>query len=215
MLQALLILIFVASPLLAASGAAKPEPKVAQPSPKEQAIAHYNQGLEHRDKAWQYEQQAAEAKKEQDRDKRLAKANKEYKQAIEQQLVATELNPSFHEAFSSLGYAYRKVGQYAPALKAYDQALVLAPDYVEAIEYRAEAYLGLGRINEAQAAYETLFLRDAKRAAQLLIACGQWVAAPPEGTAAEVVAEFAVWVAAKEATAKEMTGANGEGQKEW
>ena len=58
---------------------------------------------------------------------------------------------------SSLGYAYRKVGEYAPVLKAYDRALESAPNYVEAIVYRAGAYLGLGRLSEAKVAYETLF----------------------------------------------------------
>ena len=117
--------------------------------------------------------------------------------------------------FSSLGYAYRKVGEYAQALKAYDRALVLDPNYTEAIEYRAEAYLGLGRLDEAKAAYEKLFLRDPERAAQLLVACVKWAAAPAEGVDGEALTAFKGWLAAKEETAREMSGVSGEGQQEW
>ncbi len=215
MFKVVLILIFFAAPLLADGGAAKPEAKAAEPSPMGLATDHYNQGLKYRDKAWKYEQRAAADKKLQDRHENLAKAEKEYKKVIEQQLAATALNADFHESFSSLGYAYRKIGEYAPALKAYDRALELVPNYVEAIEYRAEAYLGLGRLSEAKAAYETLFLRDPQRAAQLLAACRGWGTAPSAGVDSEVVAEFVLWIEAKEAAAREMTGANEGGQEQW
>lgn len=213
MLRALLVLLVAASAAYGSGGSSELEAKPAQPSPEERAIGHYNQGLEHRDKAWEYERKAAEAKKEKDRDKRLQKARGEYEWAIEEQLAATSLNPHFHEAFSSLGYAYRKVGQYAEGLKAYDRALELAPHYAEAIEYRAETYLGLVRLAEVQTAYEQLFLRDPERAAQLLVACAEWVSDPPEGV--EALVRFKGWVEAKEETAREMGSAEGEGQKEW
>ena len=215
MLRLLAILLIAASPLWAGGGSAKSESQAAEPAAEELAVDHYNQGLKYRDKAWKLEEQAAAAKKPQDRAKRLAQAQEEYKKALEQQLAATALNADFHEAFSSLGYAYRKIGQYAPALEAYDRALALAPNYVEAIEYRAEAYLGLGRLSETKAAYETLFLRDPQRAANVLTACGKWVQAALAAGEVEQVAEFAVWVAAKKATARTMNGADGDGQKEW
>jgi cytochrome c-type biogenesis protein CcmH/NrfG len=60
------------------------------------------------------------------------------------------LNPRLHEAFSSLGYAYRKTGDFDQALQAYERALVLAPGYAAAIEYQAEAHLGLNRTTETQ-----------------------------------------------------------------
>ena len=63
--------------------------------------------------------------------------------------ASTDKDAHFHEAFSSLGYARRKLGMYEGALSAYDTALSLVPNYAEAVEYRAEAYLALNRIPEA------------------------------------------------------------------
>jgi hypothetical protein len=60
-------------------------------------------------------------------------------------------------------------------MRAYDAALEIEPDYPEAIEYRAEAYLGLNRINDAQNAYRVLAERDAKLAADLLMAMRSWI----------------------------------------
>ena len=49
-----------------------------------------------------------------------------------------------------------------------DRALELAPDYGEAIEYRAEAYLGLDRIDDAKKAYMQLFNLDRALADELM-----------------------------------------------
>ena len=66
-------------------------------------------------------------------------------------------NPQLHEAYSSLGYALRKTGRFDESIEAYNRALQLNPSYSEAIEYRAEAYLALGRLDEVKAAYMELF----------------------------------------------------------
>jgi tetratricopeptide (TPR) repeat protein len=163
-----------ADPSTAAGGAPKKSTQ-QQPSPREQAIEQYNRGLKHRDKAWKQEKKAAAASKQKDRDKKLRKARKEYGKAIERQLSATTTDPRFHEAFSSLGYAYRKTGEYTLALAAYDRCLELAPDYAEAVEYRGEAFLGLDRVEEAQSAYHRLVALDRDRAAELLEAMASWV----------------------------------------
>jgi tetratricopeptide (TPR) repeat protein len=46
------------------------------------------------------------------------------------------LNPNLPQAYNGLGYAYRKLGDYAKALENYDRALQLSPRFVDAIEYR-------------------------------------------------------------------------------
>jgi tetratricopeptide (TPR) repeat protein len=189
-----------------------PKPAPAAPSPEQQAVEHYNRGLEHQQKAWDHEKKAATAKEPQ---KELGKARAEYEKAVAEQREATRLHPRFHEAFSSLGYALRKTGDYQGALKSYDTALSLKPEYAEAVEYRAEAYLGLNRIEEAQQAYEWLFLRDPKKAAALLVAFKGWVAAGPTGVAPEKVAEVQTWVGQKEAAAQEMSGTKESGKQEW
>jgi tetratricopeptide (TPR) repeat protein len=198
---------------LAAAGGEPKAPSAGAPSPEQQAIAHYNEGLAHRDKALDYEKRAAAA--EADREQHLKKARQEYGKAIAAQLAATAKNPRFHEAFSSLGYACRKTGDYQGALKAYDTALNLKPDYAEAIEYRGEAYLGLNRIEEAQQAYEWLFLHDPKKAEALLLAFKSWVAAPPAGAGPEKVAGVQAWVGQKETAAQDVSGTKETGKNEW
>lgn len=204
----------------AAGGDSKPSPPAQTgPSIEEQAVAHYNDGLKHRDKAWEHEEKAAVATKEKNRKKYLDKASKEYAKAVADQLKAVQKNPRLHQAFSSLGYAYRKLGKYDKALQAYDTSLKLDPTYTEAIEYRAEAYLGLNRVAEAQGAYESLFSRDPARAGQLLTAMKAWAALRAEQPVVEVSAEKLLqvesWIAAKEKTAEEMGGTGQEGPKEW
>ncbi len=208
------VLLGTASVLWAASSAPRPAPAPppAAPSPEQQAIEHYNQGLEHQEKAWAHEKKAASAKNPQ---KELDKARREYEKAIGEQQEATRLNPKFHEAFGSMGYALRKTGDYQGALKSYDTALGLVPEYAEAVEYRAEAFLSLNRVEEAQQAYEWLFLRDPKQAAALLLAFKGWVAAPPTGIDAEKVAGVQQWVERKGAAAQEMSGSKEHGKAEW
>lgn len=192
-----------------------PAPTPAVLSPAQEADEHYNKGLEHEEQARAHEKKAATAKNKQ---KELDKARVEYELALGEQLEATRLNPKFHEAFSSLGYACRKTGDYTGALKAYDMALMLKPDYAEAIEYRAEAYLGLNRIEDAQKAYEWLFLRDPKKAESLLLAFKGWVErhqADLAGVEAAQLAGVQAWVGQKETADQDVNETKETGKKEW
>ena len=176
----------------------QPTPPQTPPlSPEEAGKEAYNQGLKHRDKAWGYEDKAKAAKSDADREKLLGKAQKQYGKAIPLFETATEKVPQFHQAYSSLGYALRKTGQHEEALAAYDKALEIAPFYAEAIEYRAEAYLGLGRLEDAKEAYMLLFSGNREHADELMEAMKTWVEerrADPAGMSAEDIDAFATWV---------------------
>ena len=202
---------FAPADLEAAGGSPQPTTKKG-PSQWEQAAEHYNKGLAHRDKAWEYESKGLAQKKKKGRKKYRKKARKEYEKAIEQQLVATTKKPTFHEAFSSLGYAYRKVREYEKALAAYDRALQLKPDYSEAMQYRAVAHLALGRLEESKQAYEQLFLRDPELAADLLGEMEEWLGSRSETEAADRRDSLAVWMEGKRAVAREL-GENGDHEK--
>jgi tetratricopeptide (TPR) repeat protein len=91
----------------------------------------------------------------------------------------------------------RKLGNYARALESYEQALKLAPAFSEAIEYRAEAYLGLNRLDEAKQAYMQLFVSDRTTSHVLMKAMKAWVAkrrADPAGVDAAALNAFDTWV---------------------
>jgi tetratricopeptide (TPR) repeat protein len=140
--------------------------------------------------------------------KRLAKADeldsknprqarKDYEAALKDFQRAVKLAPDNYRAHNSLGYSYRKLGNFARALESYEQALKLAPTFSEAIEYRAEAYLGLNRLEEAKQAYMQLFVHDRATSHVLMKAMKTWVAqrrAAPAGIDAGTLDAFDAWV---------------------
>jgi tetratricopeptide (TPR) repeat protein len=64
--------------------------------------------------------------------------------------------PWHDDAYTRLGFAYRKQGDYERALEAYDNALDLNPHHRGALEYLGEAYLELGRQDDAEAMLDRL-----------------------------------------------------------
>lgn len=198
---ALVAALVLAAPaaLLADGGAPAPMPSMprVELTPEQRADQHYNRGIELREKAWKLEEEA-EGKAASERAKLDDKIEKNYRKAIREYRSAVELDGKHYRAYSDLGYALRKVGEYQEALTAYDAALGMVPTYAEAIEYRAEAYLGLGRLDEAKEAYLHLFESDRERADLLMAAMEKWVErhrAEPGAVDPAQVDAFAQWVA--------------------
>ena len=69
--------------------------------------------------------------------------------AIMERVVAQK--PWHDDAYTRLGFAYRKEGDYERALRAYDEALALNPHHRGALEYLGEAFLEMGRPGDAEA----------------------------------------------------------------
>ncbi len=114
---------------------------------------------------------------------------------------AVKNDPQLFQAYSELGFTYRKMGKFTESLEAYDTALKIQPDYTPALEYRAEAYLGLNRIEEARKAYTDLFSMDRPRADALLIAMKGFVAsrhADAAGADPAQLDDFTKWVSQRE-----------------
>jgi tetratricopeptide (TPR) repeat protein len=100
-------------------------------------------------------------------------------------------------AWNMLGYSERKLGNYDAALVAYGRALSLRPNYVEAIEYRGEAYLGLNRVADAKRTYLDLFTMNRELSDTFLEAMKQWIAArttAPGGVDAATIRDLDQWV---------------------
>jgi tetratricopeptide (TPR) repeat protein len=108
---------------------------------------------------------------------------------------AAAAEPKMKEAWNMVGYTSRRVGDYEESLAAYDKALALAPDYPEAIEYRAELFVMTGRFTQAREAYAVLQKSSPSYAATLktsmkdFIKKGGTSPATPEERSA-----FAAWV---------------------
>ena len=59
-------------------------------------------------------------------------------------------DPGQDMVWTRLGYAWRRLGDYDKSLAAYDSALKLNPSNRGALEYLGEAYLQMGKIDEAR-----------------------------------------------------------------
>jgi tetratricopeptide (TPR) repeat protein len=104
-----------------------------------------------------------------------AEARRGYARALQAFAEAVNAEPSMYEAHTYIGYANRKLGNYEEALVAYDTALKLKADYVFAIEYQGEAYLGLNDFARAKFNYLRLYALDKQLASKLLEAMRDWV----------------------------------------
>ncbi len=210
--MALALIAVVALPTgvaLASGGSPMPRPSsqggrssAPRMTPEEQAAEKYNDGLKHKDKGDALAKEAAaetsDAKK---RAKLEASANKEYEKAMKEFLAATDRNPKMFQAHGGLGYVYRKTGDFDSALKSYDRALELEPKYTPAIEYRAEAYLSVNRLEDAKTAYMTLFNDDRTRADELAAAMKAWLEKHHQdaaGVAPDAIEDFAKWLSQRE-----------------
>jgi tetratricopeptide (TPR) repeat protein len=176
-------------------------------SPEERAVAAYKSGDDHRVKGKKLEEEAA-AKKGSDAEKTNAKARNEFEKSLKDFTNAAKLNPKLAPAYNGMGYAYRKTGDYAKALEMYDQAIELAKPQIfpEAIEYRAEAYLALNRIDDARQSYLDLFGADRKQADILMAAMKSWVNArhaDSAGVSPDALAAFEKWIGERDGLAKQ------------
>jgi tetratricopeptide (TPR) repeat protein len=182
-------------------------------TPEDQARKAHDYGVRLVEKA---DALAADAARQTDtgkREKLLRKSRDGYGDALKKFTRATELQPQLHESWNYVGYTQRKLGQFDAALAAYDRALTLKPGYAEAIEYRAHAYLGLGRLAEAKDAYLSLYAGNRALAAKLLTAMQEWIGANRDapGADAAAVESFASWVGERSAIASQTAGLTREG----
>jgi len=124
---------------------------------------------------------------------------------------AAKADPTTKEAWNLIGYTSRRLGEYDKSLAAYEKALALNPTYSEAIEYRAEAYLALNRIDDAKASYLTLFASSRNHASVLMDSMQKWVAErrkAPAGVSAADLDAFARWVEERSSVAQQTASLN-------
>lgn len=76
--------------------------------------------------------------------------------AIELFQKAVEKDANNYKALNMLGFSLRNHGKFREAIRAYDRALAIKPDYAEALEYRGKAFLGAGNRRAALADYQKL-----------------------------------------------------------
>lgn len=176
----------------AGGGAASAPPK----SPAEMARESYNNGIEHKDKGKKLEEQLGSQifRNPKDQEKAASKVKDEFTKALKDFEKAAKLDPSLYQAYNGMGYTLRKTGDAPKALEMYDKALQMAPGFPDAMEYRGEAYLALGRIDDAKQSYLKLFAADRAQADLLMKAMTAFVAKPAAGVDPAAVAALDSWI---------------------
>ena len=192
-----LILLLAPLSVFAASGGGgyggdRLESSAPRKSPEDIAASEYNDGLEYRDKAWEYEQESKLSEDEKKKDKLLKKALKSYRKAADRFEKAVKHNPQLYQAWSALGHALKKTGEYDESLAAYKKALSINPDYHEAIEYQAEAHMAVHRFAEVKKAYARLVKEHTEYAGKLMQAIHEWLPKQDVSGNAELQA-FSEW----------------------
>ena len=181
------------------------ETKGAKKSPEAVATEALNSGLKRLEKA---DQLALKNPKQ---------ARKEYEAALKDFQSAAAAAPDNYRAHNGAGYALRKIGDYEHALASYERALALAPGSSEAIEYRAEAYLGLNRLDDVKQAYMHLFVHDRTASHVLMKAMTAWGEqhrSKPTGVDPAAADAFNTWVRERDVLASSV-GNLGHNSPDW
>ena len=174
-------------------------------SPEAVATEALNSGLKRLDKADPIEA------------KNPKQARKEYAAALKDFQSAIAAAPDNYRAHNGAGYSLRKLGNYERALASYERALILAPTSSEAIEYRAEAYLGLNRLDAAKQAYMHLFVHDRTASTVLMKAMKAWVEkhrGQPAGVEPAAIDAFDTWVRERDTLASSVVNL-GHNSPDW
>ena len=165
---------------------------------KQRAVAAYKKGEKLKIQGVEYLQEAAESDDPEGQKEALANAERQFKRALRKFKKATRRDRKFHEAYNEMGFAQRMLGKYEDALESYDKALELDPGFPYAVEYRGEAYMRLGRLDDAKAAYMELFGNHRKLADMLMTKMKAWVSVQREKPDTQILSSlldaFARWV---------------------
>jgi tetratricopeptide (TPR) repeat protein len=176
-------------------------------SPQEIGMAHFERGEQARQQGLAALERAQAEADAALRQEALEEANTRFKRALRAYREATRADRKAYYAWNGMGFCQRTLGDNEAALKSYERALKIEPGFPQAIEYRGEAYLKLGRLEEAKAAYLDLFGRERPLADLLLRKMQAWVAAEKQSDqtpgARMRLEEFAKWLDERAALAQE------------
>ena len=135
------------------------------------------------------------------REKQLAKIEKAYQKAADTFVQAIRTSPNLLEAYTELGQAYRALGKHAEAVQVHNAALKMAPEDVDNLYGRGEAFLALNYLREAATTYTELAGDHQEHADKLMASLKQWVSdhrEDPGEIRAEAIETLAAWIEQQE-----------------
>ena len=166
----------------------------------------YNAGVKSLNKAREFEEAATKAPNADKKTDALAKASDFYGRALDQFTEALSNKGDMVEAWNDVGYIHLRLGAFNESIDDYNHTLALKPDLLEAIEHRAEAYMGADHLDDAQAAYMDLFNHARPLADQLMTTMQKWLEdhrAAANGLRAADIDSFGKWVQERDGIAKQ------------
>jgi tetratricopeptide (TPR) repeat protein len=199
-------------PGMSPSGDEPPSTPVAE-KPDSAAKKAFAGGQKSLNKAHDAEEAAAKATNPDKKAEYQEKANDAYGRALDQFTEVLRNKGDYAEAWSHVGYIHLRLGAYGESVDDYNHALAIKPDMPEAIEYRAEAYLGVDRLDEAKAAYMDLFNHARPLADQLMVAMQKWLEShrtAANGMRAADIDSFGKWVQERDGIAKQTASIPGQ-----
>ncbi len=169
----ILLALFAAAPAARAAGTSPAPPKPPPPSdnapasldtpPDSAALPGRADAEKVYAKGWE---QSEEAKKELIAGKNDS-AKKKFGKALKKFNEATEIDPTYYQAWNMVGFCSRKTGDLKRAFAAYQKCLLIEPEYAEAHEYLGEAYLVSGDTTKAKEQLAWLRSRKSDEADEL------------------------------------------------
>jgi len=172
---------------MAAAAALSVATAQAGPASAPSAATAYEQGHTHLNKAWELESRAVRAGySSKARLEATEQALSSYRDALASFEAAAAQDPKSFQSRSMQGLVLRKLGRYSDALDAYAKALEINANDMNTIEYQAEAYLELGKFEQAKANYQILMQNNVQLAGDVLAAMTLWLDRSDPGVQAQL-----------------------------
>jgi tetratricopeptide (TPR) repeat protein len=177
-----------------------------QDKPEVAAQKWYKQAVKALDKGKDYDKEAVKASSPEKRASELDKANDQYYRALDMFTEALSYNADMADAWNQVGFVHLRLGAFRESVDDYDHALNLKPDNSQAILHRAQAYLHLDRLEDAQSAYMDLFNHSRADADELMISMQYWITThrtDANGMRPAQIDAFDAWVQERATIAKQ------------
>ena len=185
----------------------------AQSSEKPDAAARkaFKAGVKSLSRAHEFEEVAEKATNPDKKADALDKVNDAYGKALDQFTEALSNKGDMVEAWNYAAYVHLRLGAFNESIDDYNHTLSLKPDLLDAIEGRAEAYVGTDRLDQAKAAYMDLYNHAPPLADKLMSVMRKWLQSHREaanGMRAADIDSFGKWLEEREGIAKQAAAAN-------
>jgi tetratricopeptide (TPR) repeat protein len=179
--------------------------------PDKEAAKAYAAATKSMVKAHELEDAVAKATDPDKKGRAISKLEDTYGRALEQFTQVLRFKNDMYDAWNQIGYLHLRFGAYRESIDDYNHGLALKPDVLQAIRYRAEAYLGIDHLDEAKAAYMDLFFHERILADQLMTAMQAWLKnhrVAANGVRAADIDAFDKWVQERDGIAKTTASTN-------